>query len=184
MGKRMDKIEESLTPKQAVIAFLEEANQFESIGEYAVWLGERLKDPTKFRTLAIRVGNGIRQRMQGEPAQKVEKAARAGIFKTVFLEFLQLKVNSYFVSKWEAIDLEGRLLLERACATLRDVISDDLYAFEDPNRRGNLPSHATDVFTLKAAAEEVAKQYFDNHQVLRKFFSRELDKSIRESYRP
>ena len=178
MGKRMDKIEESLTPEQAVIAFLEEANQFESIREYAVWLGERLKDPTKFRTLAIRVGNGIRQRMQGEPEQKVKKVARAGIFKTAFLEFLQLQVNSYFFSEWRAIELEGQLLLERACATLRDVISGDLSTLGDDKRRENLTSHAIELFTLKAAAEEVAKRYFDNHQVLRKCFSKQVDKSI------
>lgn len=179
---RLDQIAESLTPKQAVIASMEEANQFESLSEYAVWLAERLKEPTILRTLTQRVETGTRNRMKGEPAAKVQKVVRASVRETAFLNCLQLQANSYFTQQWPRIELEGQLHLERACAALREAILAPLDADQDFGRKENLTSHAIEVFTLNAAAEQLAKQYFDNHQVLLKYFVEELQKSIKRIY--
>jgi|SRR5208282_735806 len=182
---RLDKIAESLTPKQAVIAWIEEANQFESLSEYLLWLAERLKNPASLRTLTQRVEIGIRHRMQGEPAEKVQKTVRAAVRDTAFLDSLQLHVNGYFSSQWQRIDLCCKLLLERACGTLREAILAplDLDRLDpDDTHEENLGSHAIEVFTLKAATEQLAEQYFDNHPILLKYFVEELHQSIKKIY--
>ena len=176
--RRLDRIEESLSPKQIVIASIEEANQFESLFEYAVWQGNRLRDPSIADTLSQRVEIGIRSRMQGEPSDVVQKSVRAAVRETVFLESLQLQVNHYFAQHREAIDLYGKLLLARAGAMFQEAMAGPLDCNLAITHEENLGSFLMRVFTLKTATEEVAARYFDNHQVLLKWHAKDLEQFV------
>ena len=86
----MDKIAKSLTPKQAVIASMEEAHRFESLSEYALVTVERPEEVTDFAALIEQVEFGVRDRMKGETAKKVQKTVRDAVLETAFLYHLHL----------------------------------------------------------------------------------------------
>src|ERR1035437_2672999 len=160
---RMDKIAKSLTPKQAVIASMEEAHRFESLSEYALVTVERPEEVTDFAALIEQVEFGVRDRMKGE---------------TAFLYHLHLKVNEHFGYEARSMGLMGMLLLERDCAAMQEPTGTRLYLDRYDAKHIDLPYYATEVFTLKAAVEQVAKRYFDNHQVLWKSFAKQLENFI------
>lgn len=176
--RRFDKIAESLTPMQAVIASIEEANQLESFTEYALWLGERLKDPENVRTLIKRVEIGIRHRMQGEAPEKVQKAVLDAMRETSFLDSLQLRVNAFFVEERLRMDLCGKLLLERACTSFGEAIKGPLDLDLDIHSEETLGSHAIEVFTFEAAIQRIGKQYYENHKILLKYYDQQLQQFI------
>ena len=70
---RINKIEKSLTPKQAIVAWMEEAHRFNSLSEYAVWsAGRPEEEPTDLQRLAQRVEIAVRDRMKGEHKVRVK----------------------------------------------------------------------------------------------------------------
>ena len=175
---RMDKIAKSLTPKQAVIASMEEAHRFESLSEYALVTVERPEEVTDFAALIEQVEFGVRDRMKGETAKKVQKTVRDAVGETAFLYHLHLKVNGHFGYEARSMGLMGLLLLERDCAAMQEPTGTRLYLDRYDAKHINLPYYAKEVFTLKAAVEQVAKRYFDNHQVLWKSFAEQLENFI------
>ena len=175
---RMDKIAKSLTPKQAVIAWMEEAHRFESLSEYALVTVERPEEVTDFAALIEQVEFGVRDRMNGETAKKVQKTVRDAVGETAFLYHLHLKVNEHFGYEARSMGLMGMLLLERYCAAMQEPTGTRLYLDRYDAKHIDLPYYATEVFTLKAAVEQVAKRYFDNHQVLWKSFAEQLENFI------
>jgi len=172
---RMDKIAKSLTPRQRAIAWMEDAHQSKSLGEYA----ERTRH---FDTLAKGAEIWARDRTKGEPAEKVQKTVRAAVRETAFLYFLHQHVNEHFTSQSRSIALLHLLLVERECVALEEATGTQLYADRFDPEHDDLRSYAIEVFTLKAAIQQIAKQYFDDHQVLLKYFAEQLEGFIRGIY--
>ncbi len=177
---RMDAIAKSLTPQQAVIAWMQEAHQFDSVFEYVVWSTERPEQATNLESLIERVEIATRDRWNGEPNEKVLKKVHDAVRDTMFLYYLHVQVNEHFDAGARAISYMGLLLLEREPAARRETAG-KLPADQDRCDiwQEDLHSHALEVFTLKAATEQLAKQYFANNQVLWKAFAEQLEASIR-----
>jgi hypothetical protein len=179
---RINKIEKSLTPKQAIVGWMEEAHRFNSLSEYAVWsAGRPEEEPTDLKRLTQRVEIAVRDRMKGEHEVRVQRAVRAAVSEVGFLYFLCLAVNGQFAAQCQSIALLGVLSLERASAALRETTGTQSPVDRDryDTWHEDFRSYAIQVFALKAAIEQIAKQYFDNNQVLWKSFTEQLENFIR-----
>jgi len=177
--KRIDKIAKSLTPKQALIVWMEEAHKSESLNEYAIRAMERPEDFPHLGDIVEQVELAVLDRTQGEPEEKVRKAIRNAVREASFLYFLHLQVNQHFCSVARAMSLRSSLLLERVCAPLRDLNPSESDADGNGNWRDDLRSHALEVFTLKAAIEQISQRYFDNHQILWRSSAEQLESNIK-----
>jgi hypothetical protein len=180
--KRMDKIAKSLTPEQALIAWLEEAQKFESVNEYAMRVIERPEDFPHLGDIVEQVELAVSDRTQGEPEEKVRKAIRNAVREASFLYFLHFQVNRHFCSVAQAMSLRSLLLLERSSGSLRNPIPSESDADGDGNWRDDLRSHALEAFTLNAAIEQLSQRYFDNHQILWRSAAEQLKSNIEVIY--
>jgi hypothetical protein len=179
---RIDKIEKSLTPRQAIVVWMKEAHQFNSLSEYAVWsAGRPEEEPTDLKRLTQRVEIAVRDRMKGEHEVRVQRAVRAAVSEVGFLYFRCLAVNGQFAAQCQSIALLGVLSRERASAALRETTGTQSPVDRDryDTWHEDFRSYAIQVFALKAAIEQIAKEYFDNNQVLWKSFTEQLENFIR-----
>ena len=120
--KRIDKIAKSLTPKQALIVWMEEAHKFESLDKYAIQVIERPEDFPHLGDIVEQVELAVLDRTQGEPEEKVRKAIRNAVREASFLYFLHLQVTQHLCSVAQAMSQRSLLLSERVCTPFSDLI--------------------------------------------------------------
>ena len=176
--KRIDKIAKSLTPKQALIVWMEEAHKFESLDKYAIQVIERPEDFPHLGDIVEQVELAVLDRTQGEPEEKVRKAIRNAVREASFLYFLHLQVTQHLCSVAQAMSQRSLLLSERVCTPLRDLNPSESDADGNGNWRDDLRSHALEVFTLKAAIGQLSQRYFDNHEILWGSSAEQLESNI------
>ena len=112
---RMDKIAESLNPRQAVIVWMRELHdKFKSVSEYALWLTDQAEYDTDLDMLIKQAEASARNRTHGEPADKAQKKIREAVRDTVFLYCLHSRINEHFYLQSDSLRLMGLLLLEGA----------------------------------------------------------------------
>lgn len=161
--RRLDKLEGSLSPKEAVKHWLGEAHAYGSLPAYAESLIDQPESKQPFVSLPRRVADAVWTSMRREPRAAVEKASREAVADTVFLVGLVLGLNAH---------LEQVLRVE----SLRHA---SLYWWSralDPERRGKterppawLASAAMLVVTVmgsEAALRAAETRYLDGHDCL------------------
>ena len=155
-----------------------EAQKFESYIEYAVWLTDQPEKSTGLQMLMKQVETALVNRMRGEPVEKIQKTVRDSVRDTAFLFFLHFQITQHFDYESRSIALTGPLLLERASNALLRLHTVPASEDQASDWREDLTSHATEIFTLKAATEQLAKRYFEGNQVLWRDSVEQLDNSI------
>lgn|GEM_PF-3944211 len=170
---RLDEIENSLNPKQSMIAWMEEAHKFATLDEYGAWAA---KHYPPLNRLADRVEIAICKRMKGATQDELRRVVRREVLELAFLFFLHLRVNQGFERELRALKLlaalEAALVMtasreRRSKRTLRS-------AGDDPFRNMKPGSLAFEVLGHKGVVEDVAKKYFDGHPVLFRGLAEEL----------
>jgi hypothetical protein len=143
--------------------------------------GRPEEEPTDLKRLTQRVEIAVRDRMKGEHEVRVQRAVRAAVSEVGFLYFRCLAVNGQFAAQCQSIALLGVLSRERASAALRETTGTQSPVDRDryDTSHEDFRSYAIQVFALKAAIEQIAKEYFDNNQVLWKSFTEQLENFIR-----
>jgi hypothetical protein len=91
--KRLDKVTKSLTPKQAVVLWLQEIQQYRNVEEYVRFLRSQPESEAPITRLTRQIDESIRAEMKGKPKQVVETAVRRTVKDVVFLIKLHLQVN-------------------------------------------------------------------------------------------
>lgn len=122
--RRLDNIDRSLTPTQAILAWITEAHRFSSLSEYGSWLAEQPNDPQPLHRLLHQAAAAIfdNDKVAPEEREKIKKAAR----DVVFLYFLHHRVNTDLAARSRSMALEATLLLDdRRTALERDSTRDD-----------------------------------------------------------
>ena len=76
LNRRLDKIERALTPKQAVILWLQEIQQYRNGLEYAQFLASQPESAAPIYKITKQIDQSIRESMKGQPQQVVESAVR------------------------------------------------------------------------------------------------------------
>ena len=95
LNKRLDKVERLLTPKQAVILWLQEIQQYPNALEYARFLRGQPDTVAPLYKITKQISQITRDSMKGQPQQVVENAVYRARRDVCFLVKLQLKVNGY-----------------------------------------------------------------------------------------
>ncbi len=74
LNKRLDKMERSLTPKQAVILWLQEIRQYRNGLEYVQFLRSQPESAAPIYKITKQISQAIRESMKGQPQRAVEQA--------------------------------------------------------------------------------------------------------------
>jgi hypothetical protein len=111
--RRIERIEGSLTPRQAVLLWLDEASQFGSLRAYLLSLKGQPASAFPLFRLPEQVEQSMRIAMKGQPRDQLEQGVRAGIRDVAFLYYLLIGVNGRELAERRANCLHLLLVIER-----------------------------------------------------------------------
>ena len=103
-SRRMAKLEGALMPREAVLAWLVEAQQFPSLEDHVRSIVELPVEAAPLSVIGDRVEAAVRASMKGQPREAIETAVRRAIRDGVFLFTLAIGLN---VVALEMARLEG-----------------------------------------------------------------------------
>ncbi len=109
-GRRLTKLESALHPREAVLAWLVEAQQFPSLVDHVCSIAELPVEAAPLSVIGNRVEAAVRTSLKGQPRDAIETAVRRAVGDGVFLFTLALGLN---VVALEIAKVEGL----RAAAT-------------------------------------------------------------------
>jgi hypothetical protein len=92
-GRRLAKLEGALHPREAVLAWLVEAQQFPSLVDHVRSIAELPVEAAPLSVIAERVDAAVRASMKGEPRDAVSETVRRAVGDGVFLFSLALGLN-------------------------------------------------------------------------------------------
>jgi hypothetical protein len=101
-GTRLDKVTKFLTPKQAVILWLQEIQEYRSVYEYIQFLRSQPESAAPITRLTEQIDKAVRESMRGSPKEVVEPAVRRAVRDVVFLVKLHLQVNFSVMTELKA----------------------------------------------------------------------------------
>jgi len=104
VGKRLAKLEGALSPREAVLTWLVEAQQFPSLVDHVRSIAELPVEAAPLSVIGARIEAAVRASLKGQPRDAVETAARRAVGDGVFLFSLALGLN---VVALEVARLEG-----------------------------------------------------------------------------
>ena len=84
-GRRLSKLESALPPREAVLAWLVEAQQFPSLVDHARSIAELPVEAAPLSVIGQRVETSVRASMKGQPFEAIREAVRRGIGDGAFL---------------------------------------------------------------------------------------------------
>jgi hypothetical protein len=102
LNKRLDKIERLLTPKRAVILWLQEIQQYRNPEEYLQFLRGQPESARPLYKMTKQISESVRASMKGQPQQVVESAVHRAVRDVCFLFKLHNQVNGYQITEERA----------------------------------------------------------------------------------
>jgi hypothetical protein len=126
--RRLDKLEVSLTPKQAILLWMEEAHQYGTMEQYVRSLKPGPEAAWPLAMLPDKISTAVEQAMKGRPRQEIVRRARQSIRDVLFLFHLHQQVNQKFMEEdrhyWtRALLLSTELDALRRERSLRDQMT-------------------------------------------------------------
>src|SRR5918992_3617103 len=100
--RRLDKLQVSLTPKQAILLWMEEAHQYDTMEQYARSLKGGPNSAWPLATLPEQVAVGVQQALKGQAREGVSRGMRQAVRDVLFLFHLHQQVNRKLIEKQEA----------------------------------------------------------------------------------
>jgi hypothetical protein len=92
-GRRLAKLEGTLLPREAVLAWLVEAQQFPSLVDHARSIVELPVEAAPLSVIGQRIESGVRVSMKGQPRDAVREAVHRAVGDGAFLFALVLELN-------------------------------------------------------------------------------------------
>ena len=115
--RRIEKLETGLTPKQAILMWIQEAHAFDTIEEYVRHLKTQPENAAPLHKLATQVEEGVKQTLKGQPKEEINKAVRQAYRDVLFLFFLHQ--HRRYSKSWQAQRaLPKQVILQRVCVRL------------------------------------------------------------------
>jgi hypothetical protein len=90
---RLAKLEGTLSPKEATLAWLAEAHQFPTLAAHVGWLVTQPPEAAPFWRVPEQAERAVRASMRGQPRDVVEAAAHQAVRDAVFLVELVIRLN-------------------------------------------------------------------------------------------
>lgn len=103
-GRRLAKLESTLAPREAVLAWLMDARQFPSLIDHVRSIAELPVEAAPLSVIGDRVEASVRASMKGQPRDAISDEVRRAIGDGAFLFTLALHINGQTL---EFAQLEG-----------------------------------------------------------------------------
>jgi hypothetical protein len=172
---RLAKVEGTLSPKEATLAWLTEAHQFPTLAAYVGWLVTQPPEAAPFWRVPEQAERAVRAAMRGEPRSVVEAAAHQAVRDAVFLIELVIRLNVEAEDMLRAEGLRHAAIVWEARAITAET--ELLPASQSPSGRRAITRRWADwrgtvsdwVMTLEeagAARRLLERRYLDGHDVL------------------
>jgi len=129
MDTRLDKVEKALTPKQAVILWLQEIQQNRNGWEYVQFLSGLPESAAPIYRITKQISQAIRESMKGQPQSAIEQAMYRAERDVYFLINLHHQVNGYVATE-ERI---WNLMFVALTGNLRAIMREKHYQFRLSN---------------------------------------------------
>jgi hypothetical protein len=120
LAKRLESVEDSLTPKEAVILWMREAHQFGSLEAYCRWLLDQPDDVYPLVKMPAQVVAAVRAAHKGVPEAKLRDELYRAQKDVTFLYFLHKQANMRALMDYEALQLRVIILLKEIRALVNE----------------------------------------------------------------
>jgi hypothetical protein len=163
-GKRLDRLEGSLSPLEAVLHWLDEAQQFPTLPDYVLSLKGQPPSVYPLHRLPEEMQTSVRAGLKGEKRDRVDAAVRTAVRDVAFLFNLVTQTNSCVLAEQRANSLNYFLVSQG----LKDFLKGST-AWEGEAQEhwcGFAESLVSEVFTLRGALAHIAKTYFRERAIL------------------
>ena len=105
LKKRLDDLEDGLTAKEAVICWMRETHQFDSLIAYEQWLLDQPEDVYPLVRMPARVRAGVKSRTKGTPDRLLGEQFHQADKEVLFLYYLHRLVNLRYLAENEPLHL-------------------------------------------------------------------------------
>jgi hypothetical protein len=176
-SRRMAKLEGALRPREAVFAWLVEAQQYPSLEDHVRSIVDLPVEAAPLSVIGDRVEAAVRQDMKGQARDAIEAAARRAVGDAVFLFTLAIVLNTEALETARVEGLRATAVFFWMGSMLGGPRADDLPAAEVPTYRRELTGcwaqwrSVVDRLSLDVKVENEARarlegQFFGGHEVL------------------
>jgi hypothetical protein len=111
LSKRLDNVEDNLSPREALVRWMRGAHQFESLFDYVRWLMDQPDDVYPLVRMQAQVVAAIRGRHKHVPDLTLRPEFYRAQKEVLFLYYLHEQVNLRFLADKEALALRVVLLI-------------------------------------------------------------------------
>ena len=156
---RLDKIEDSLTPTQAIVLWMDEAHQFPLITDYAKSLVDKSDSVYPLDRLIRQVETAALKAVKGMPRAGKDPAVERAVRDVVFLFYVHNGANEKFQRDWRALHLEVAALVSGSSQRRKQ-------------RRGRehwwdlAANTLVELYSYREMMEILSRTYFAEHPVL------------------
>ena len=153
--RRIEKLKTALSPKQAILLWLQEAHSFNTVEEYVRHLKDQRDIAWPIDRLTTQVEEAVKQDRKGQPNEKINRAIRSAYRDVLFLFYLHQRVNSKLISESRYYWTQCLLLIRELKSLINEQELDREQRWERIQAEMRMP-YPLDSET--AAAVEAAKQ--------------------------
>jgi hypothetical protein len=173
--RRLDKVEDSLSPTEAVLRWMGAAHQYRTISAYM----DALKDAPDTRYpmmwLPERAAQTVRSARKGERPEVITRAERRAVREVAFLFYLQLQVNTWLWADWRAMCLQ----LAYVACKLTGLFQEDEPSESDLREaRANAEQVISEFLQWAIAIRKIGDRYYAGTSPLFPGYAEQLAESI------
>ncbi|MFQ6028639.1 MAG: hypothetical protein ACE5Q6_14225 [Dehalococcoidia bacterium] len=118
--RRLDKIELHLTPRQAVLLWMEEAHQFGTLEEYAHHMKTQPDSAWPLRRLGDQMAASVERALKGKPKAEIWQTLRQADLDVLLLYYLHQQANGRMVDKNQYFWSHSLMLVKQLSALMRE----------------------------------------------------------------
>ena len=156
-NRRVEKLESSLTPKQAILLWLQEAHAFDGMEEYVRHLKNQPDSAAPLFKLPSQVEEGVRQTLKDKSKEEINRAIHQAHKDVLFLFFLHQRVNDKLNTEERDYRSQAMLLTSKLGSMLREQALIDRMRWNQIRVEMQMP-YPLDAETAEAV--EAAKQNY------------------------
>ena len=124
-NRRLDKLKSHLTPKQAVLLWLQDAHAYHTVADYLHYLQTQPDNAWPLRRLGEQMTASVEQTLKGKPKAAIHQALRRADLDVLFLFFLHQQVNGKLMEEERHYATKALLLATGLTSLMREKIDND-----------------------------------------------------------
>ncbi len=171
--KRLAKIKLSLTPRQSVLLWLNEAKEF-GFYEYVEWVPQNFSsDDSPQHQIYRRIEKSVRDAMKYQAKNVIDRAVSQACGEAAILFTLVLNVNVGILNDSKANTLQAALLAEQLKGILLNNKRTSLFSW-----RVRVMAYTGELLRTQTAIEIISDKFFEGHQILYRDAAENLTSNI------